>query len=134
MQHKKDIMLRIPTAMAQFMDGFIVSKYGSRPEAFIDSDRKFITFIELMEATILSDIRDKDVSAEAKKRYYLEEIESKIKPYKERYEKFIKDSGTSKEVQVMIKCPIELDRRIEKKVSKIERNSLKCKIERKKLH
>lgn len=113
LQHKKDIMLRVPAAMAKFMDGFIAEKYGSRPEAFIDADRKFMIYIELMESVILTSIKDKDVSAEAKKRYYLEEIAEKIRPYKGRYEKFIKDSGAAKEVQVMIKCPKELERRVE---------------------
>ncbi len=120
LQHKKEIMVRLPAAMARFMDGFIVGNYGSRPEALIDADRKFIFFIEIIERGILSRIRDRDVSAEVKQKYYLEEIEAQIRPYKARYDKFVKDSGNNKEVQVMVKCPNKLVDSIDKVVERTQ--------------
>ena len=85
-------MIRVPKTVGDAIDTCVGRTHLSRPDVILDACRQFRVALVSFEHSLIESIKDKDVSIEAKDRYYREEVWKFTDPYREFYNKQVKDS------------------------------------------
>ena len=119
-EYRKSIsmMIRLPSAITELLDGGIGLTHSSRPDFVTDGIRSFLHYICVEEKNILDFLEKKeDASREVKIQFYYETIKLKTELYRKTLMNAAEQSK-KKDVDILLSLPIGLVGRIENTVNR----------------
>ena len=104
----KSVMVRLPITMVEHIDRFAGYTHSSRPDFITDAIRRYIGYILRESSSVTVQIKGLEVSDEAKRIYFSQQMSERINQEYELYKRSKKGRSGTKEISVLISMPLGL--------------------------